>query len=60
MQEDQAIAEIREVRSRISRECEDDPRKLVAYYKELQLEHKERLLPQKEAEKESADESVNA
>ncbi len=44
MQEDQAIAEIREVRRRISEECDHDPRKLITYYKELQLRHKERLL----------------
>jgi hypothetical protein len=44
MQEDQAIAEIREVRRQISAECDHDPRKLVSYYKELQLRHKERLL----------------
>jgi hypothetical protein len=45
MQEDQAIAEIREVRRQISGECDHDPQKLIAYYKELQLRHKERLLP---------------
>lgn len=44
MQEDQAIAEIREVRRQISEECDHDPRKLITYYKELQLQHKERLL----------------
>jgi hypothetical protein len=44
MQEDQAIAEIREVRCRISEECDHDPRKLITYYKELQVRHKERLL----------------
>jgi hypothetical protein len=60
MQEDQAIAEIREVRSRISQECDHDPRKLVAYYEELQLRHKERLLRPEEDEKESADDVVNA
>jgi hypothetical protein len=44
MQEDQAIAEIREVRRRISEECDHDPRKLITYYKELQLRHQERLV----------------
>jgi hypothetical protein len=44
MQEDQAIAEIREVRRRISEECDHDPQKLISYYKDLQLGHKERLL----------------
>jgi len=45
MQEDQAIAEIREVRRRISEACDHDPQKLITYYKELQLRHKERLVP---------------
>jgi hypothetical protein len=44
MKEDQAIAEIREVRRQISEECDHDPRRLITYYKELQLRHKERLL----------------
>jgi hypothetical protein len=44
MQEDQTIAEIREVRRQISEECDHDPRKLITYYKELQLRHRERLL----------------
>jgi hypothetical protein len=44
MQEDKAIAEIREVRRQISEECDHDPDKLINYYKELQLQHKERLL----------------
>jgi hypothetical protein len=48
MHEDQAIAEIREVRRRISEECDHEPRKLISYYKELQLRHKERLLRPKE------------
>ena len=49
MQEGQAIAEIREVRRRISEECDHDPRKLITYYKELQLRHKERLLRPEES-----------
>jgi hypothetical protein len=44
MQEDLASAEIREVRRRISEPCDHDPRKLIAYYKELQQPHEERLL----------------
>jgi hypothetical protein len=59
MQEDQAIAEIREVRRRISEECDHDPRKLVTYYKELQLQHKERLLRPEENEEEVADDLVS-
>jgi DNA polymerase/3'-5' exonuclease PolX len=55
MQEDQAIAEIREVRRQISEECGHDPRKLVTYYKELQLRHKERLLAAEEGKEEVAE-----
>jgi hypothetical protein len=47
MHEDQAIAEIREVRRQISEECDHDPRKLIAYYKELQLRHKRDCCGQK-------------
>jgi len=60
MQEDQAIAEIREVRRQISAECDHDPRKLITYYKELQLQHKERLLPPEEDREEVADDLIKA
>jgi hypothetical protein len=60
MQEDQAIAEIREVRRRISEECDHDPRKLITYYKELQLRHKERLLRPDQGKKEVADDLIKA
>lgn len=60
MQEDQAIAEIREVRRQISEECGHDPRKLVTYYKELQLRHKERLVKAEEGKEEVADDLVKA
>lgn len=56
MQEDQAIAQIREVRHKISEECDNDPRTLVSYYKELQLQHKERMLLSEELEIEVAPE----
>jgi len=59
MQEDQAIAEIREVRRRISADCDHDPQKLITYYKELQLQHKERLLRPEEDEKEGVNDLVN-
>jgi hypothetical protein len=55
MQEDQAIAEIREVRRQTSEECEHDPGKLVSYYKKLQLRHKERLLRPEQAKEEATD-----
>lgn len=60
MQEDQAIAEIREVRRRISEECDHDPRKLITYYKELQLRHKERLPRPEEVKGEAANDLVKA
>ena len=60
MQEDQAIAEIREVRRRISEECDHDPRKLITYYKKLQLRHKERLVRPDEGKEEDADDLVEA
>ncbi|HXI23543.1 MAG TPA: hypothetical protein VNG71_06690 [Pyrinomonadaceae bacterium] len=60
MQEDQAIAEIREVRRRISEECDHDPRKLITYYKELQLWHKERLLRPEDGKEEVGDDLVKA
>ncbi len=59
MQGDQAIAEIREVRRQISEECGHDPRRLITYYKELQLRHKERLL-RPEDDKEVADDLIKA
>ena len=58
MKEDQAIAEIGEVRHRISEECDHDPQKLISYYKELQLRHKERLLRSEESKEEVADDLV--
>ena len=60
MQDDQAIAEIREVRRQISEECGHDPRKLVSYYKELQLRHKERLMRLEEGKEEVANDLVKA
>jgi hypothetical protein len=60
MQEDQAIAEIREVRRQISEECDHDPRKLIAYYKELQLRHRERLLSHEEGREVAADDLAKA
>ncbi|MCI0377296.1 MAG: hypothetical protein L0215_06810 [Gemmataceae bacterium] len=43
-QNDPVIDEIREVRRRISASCAHDPDKLVAHYKKLQEQHKERLI----------------
>ena len=60
MQEDKAIAEIREVRRQISAEFDHDPHKLIAYYKELQLRHKERLLRPEKSKEEVADDLVKA
>jgi hypothetical protein len=41
---DPVIDEIREVRHRISAQFDHDPKRLVAYYMELQEKYKERLL----------------
>ena len=60
MQEDQAIAEIREVRRRISEECNHDPRKVITYYKELQLRHKVRLLRPDDGKEDVADDLIKA
>jgi hypothetical protein len=60
MQEDEAIAQIREVRRQISEECDHDPRKLITYYKDLQLRHKERLVKAEEGKEEVVDDLVKA
>jgi hypothetical protein len=44
MQDDPAIARIREVRHRISKQFDHDPKRLVEYYMQLQERHQERLL----------------
>lgn len=44
MQDDPAIARIRDVRHRISKQFDHDPKKLVEYYMQLQERHKDRLL----------------
>jgi len=43
-QSDPVIAEVREVRHRISARFNHDPARLVAYYIQLQEEHRDRLL----------------
>ncbi len=55
MQDDPAIARVREVRHRISKQFDHNPQKLVEYYMQLQERHKDRLLDLanlKEAEEE--------
>jgi hypothetical protein len=44
MQDDPAIARIREVRHRISKQFDHNPKRLVEYYMQLQERHKDRLL----------------
>jgi hypothetical protein len=44
MQDDPAIARIREVRHRISKQFDHEPKRLVEYYMQLQERHKDRLL----------------
>lgn len=43
-QSDPVIDEIREVRHRISARFDHDPRRLVAYYMELQKQYRDRLI----------------
>jgi hypothetical protein len=51
MQDDPAIARVREVRHRISRQFDNDPKKLVEHYMQLQERHKDRLLDTAKQEK---------
>jgi hypothetical protein len=44
MQEDPVIVSIREVRHRISKQFDHDPKRLVEHYMRLQEQHKDRLL----------------
>ena len=46
MQDDPAMAQVREVRHRISQQHAHDPKKLVEYYIQLQTKHQDRLLEQ--------------
>ena len=51
MQDDPAIAAVREVRHRISQQYGHDPKKLIAYYIQLQEKHKDRLLEEVQSKK---------
>lgn len=51
MQDDLAIAHMREVRHRISQQHAHDPKKLVEYYLQLQEKYKDRLLEQVKSKK---------
>jgi hypothetical protein len=44
MQDDPAITRIREVRHRISKQFDHDPKKLVEHYMRLQAQYGDRLL----------------
>ncbi len=48
MSEDKALSHIRKARHQISEECAHDPRRLISYYKQLQAQHKDRLLQPEE------------
>ena len=48
---DPTIDEIREIRHRISERFGHDPVKLVAYYMELQEQHRDRLIKPRKAAK---------
>ncbi|MCX6027943.1 MAG: hypothetical protein NT169_01410 [Chloroflexi bacterium] len=52
--DDPAIAEIREVRHRISERFGHDPQRIVAYYIELQKKYQHRLLVDSESKTERA------
>jgi hypothetical protein len=54
MQDDPAIAHVREVRHRISQQHAHDPKKLVEYYIQLQEQHKDRLLEEVQSKKPEA------
>jgi hypothetical protein len=45
-QNDPVIDEIRKIRQEISARFDDDPRRLVDYYRKLQDRHRERLIDQ--------------
>jgi hypothetical protein len=60
MQDDQVILRIREVRRQISEECDNDPRKLISYYKELQQQHKDRMVHEEQQQNEDEDDLVKA
>ena len=46
MQSDPTLDHVREVRHRISQQCDHDPKKLVEYYIQLQAKYAGRLLEQ--------------
>ena len=46
MQVDPTLDRIREIRHRISQQCEHDPKKLVEYYLQIQANYTNRLLEQ--------------
>jgi hypothetical protein len=51
MQDDPAMACVREVRHRISQQYGHDPKKLIEYYIQLQEKHKDRLLEEVQSKK---------
>ncbi len=55
MKSDKAIEEIRTVRKKISAEFDNDPKKLIEHYIELQDQYKERLVKKQKPKKEEGD-----
>ncbi len=55
MKSDKAIEEIRKVRKEISAEFDNDPKKLIEHYIELQDQYKERLVKKQKSKKEEGD-----
>lgn len=56
-QRDQGMAAVREVRERISREHDNDPKRLVEYLMRLQKRHADRLLGSAGQQGEAADDA---
>jgi len=50
-----ALKAVRHIREKISREHENDPRRLVDYYMSLQMRHKDRLVEDPSQQVDAAD-----
>ena len=54
MKTESTLERIRRVRHEISEECDHDPKKLVAYFQELQQSHRDKLVSRKSEQSERA------
>lgn len=57
-QKDEGIAAVREVRERISREHDNDPKRLIEYLMRLQEQHADRLLKDAGQQGDAADDAA--